>query len=311
MPIDTPLVLALPGNEELALDLAQSLAAKLGRLTLHRFPDGELSVRIHDQVEARDVVLACTLDQPNDKLIALYLAAATLRSLRARRVLLAAPYLAYMRQDRSFHPGEGVSAAHIAQWLSGFLDGLATVDPHLHRIAQLELVYRIPCRAAHAATAIARWIRENVNQPVVVGPDRESQGWASEVAHEVSCPWVVFDKVRFGDRDVEIHPSSLSAYQDRTPVILDDIISSGATMLAAMRQTRLASLAPAVCIGVHGLFTAGVYEQLRHGGAQAVVTSNSVRHISNQIDVHPPLATAVRGLLELRPEAAKPNGGGH
>lgn len=303
IPNPAVVVLAFPGNEDLASELVSALGAQRGALTLHRFPDEETSVRVSGAVDQCDVIIACTLDRPNDKLITLYLTASTLRSLGARRVILASPYLPYMRQDRSFHVGEGVSAMHIAKWLSGFLDGLVTVDPHLHRIHHLDEIYRIPTRVVPAAKPIAHWIRENVAQPVLVGPDEESRQWVSEVAHDVPCPFFVLDKVRYGDRDVEVRMPGVAEFQDRTPVLVDDIVSSGYTMIAAVKRLQASGFGPPVCIGVHALFSQNAYEQLRHLGSQEVVTCNTIRHISNGIDLNRSIALSTRELLEHLPAA--------
>lgn len=290
-----PLVLGLPDNEVLAQGLAAQLGGAAEPLDVHRFPDGESRVRVPPGAAGRDVVLACTLDHPNARLVELYLAAATARDLGARRVLLAAPYLAYMRQDRSFHPGEGISAAHIGRWLSGFLDGLVTVDPHLHRIHRLDEVYRIPSRVVHAAGPIAQWLRPQLARPVLIGPDAESRQWVGEVAQALSCPWFVLDKLRRGDHDVAVHLPDVAALRDRQPVLLDDIVSSGASLLAAAGQLRSAGFGAPLFLCVHALCGAEVAERLNAAGR--LVSCNSVRHPSNAIDLHRPLALAVSELL--------------
>ncbi|MDE2148441.1 MAG: ribose-phosphate diphosphokinase [Gammaproteobacteria bacterium] len=301
-----PIVLALPGNEVLAADLVSALGAEPGRLTLHRFPDQEICVRVVTPVAGRDVVLVCALDRPNDKLVKLYLAASTLRSLGARRVLLVAPYLPYMRQDSSFHAGEGVSALYIGRWLSDFLDGLVTVDPHLHRTRNLHEIYRMPAIIVHSAAAIARWIRDNVSRPMMlVGPDAESRQWIERVAREVPCDYLVLDKVRLGDHDVELRPPTSPLKQDRAAVLVDDIISTGGTMLAAIRRLRADGFDAPICIGVHALFIDDAYRCLRRSGAQNIVTCNTIPHASNAIDLHRWLAPAVRELLAQPPQPGR------
>jgi len=296
-------VIPLPGNDSLGQALAAELGATAGTLAVHRFPDGETSVRVTSPVAGSDVILAATLDHPNDKLVTLYLAAQTLRGLQARRVLLVAPYLPYMRQDRSFRPGEGVSAVHIASWMSGFVDGLVTVDPHLHRIHRLDEVFRVPTRVVQSAVPIARWIRTNISRPVVIGPDGESRQWVSAVARAVACPYFVMDKVRHGDRDVEVRLPDREALEDRTPVLLDDIVSSGGTMQAAIRCLGAAGFAAPYCISVHALLSDQALEQLKESGAQGFASCNTVVHSSNRIDLHHPLAFAARELLREGPAA--------
>ncbi|WP_164119514.1 ribose-phosphate pyrophosphokinase-like domain-containing protein, partial [Stenotrophomonas maltophilia] len=84
------------------------------------------------------------LAQPNEKILPLIFAAATARELGAARVGLVAPYLAYMRQDRRFNPGEAVTSRQMAHLVSGAFDWMVTVDPHLHRYSDLSEIYSIP-----------------------------------------------------------------------------------------------------------------------------------------------------------------------
>src|SRR3546814_508086 len=103
-----PLLVALRENECLAKPLAEAIGAELARLELRRFPDGETYLRYDTSPAGRPVIMLCSLDRPDDKFLALLFAAATARDLGAASVGLVSPYLAYMRQDRRFQPGEAV-----------------------------------------------------------------------------------------------------------------------------------------------------------------------------------------------------------
>ena len=234
----TPLLIAMPGNEGLAQTLARVLPADLGELELRAFPDGESYLRFLSEVSGRVLVIVCTLDRPNEKTLPLLFAAATARELRAANVGLVAPYLAYMRQDRRFKPGEAVTSHEMARLLSNAFDWLVTIDPHLHRYGSLAAVYRIPTRVVHAAPLISEWIRQHVAKALIIGPDRESEQWVSEVARDAGAPYAVLEKVRRGDRNVEISLENLPALDERTSVLVDDIISSGGTMIEAVRRIR-------------------------------------------------------------------------
>lgn len=295
-----PLVIPLPGNEAAAQALAARLSAELGHLTLRHFPDGETYLRIDTDVRARDVMLVCTLARPDGQLLPLYFAAVTARDLGVGRVGLVAPYLAYMRQDRRFQPGEAVTSDAFARLVSGFVDWLVTVDPHLHRHHALAEIYQVPNRVLHAAPAVADWIRNAVERPLVVGPDSESAQWVSEVAAAAGAPFVVLEKVRRGDCEVEIALPDLEGVGDRTPVLVDDIIATAHTMIEAARGLRRAGLPRPVCVGIHGLFCGSAWEELREAGTERVVTCNTVPHPSNEIDLSDPLAAAVRELFPLR-----------
>ena len=122
----------------------------------------------------------------------------------AASVCLVAPYLAYMRQDTRFNPGEAVTSEYFARLLSGAIDRLITIDPHLHRRNSMQEIYSVPCDVLHAAGVISAWIRENIPQALLIGPDSESEQWVSEVARNAGAPSIVLEKIRHGDRDVEV-----------------------------------------------------------------------------------------------------------
>jgi ribose-phosphate pyrophosphokinase len=290
-------VLGLPGNDPLAAALATRLRAEPGACTLRPFPDGEAYVRILTPVASREVVLACTLDRPDTKVLQLLLLAATARDLGATRVGLVAPYLAYMRQDHRFQPGEGVTSAYFGRLLSAVLDWLVAVDAGLHRHASLAAVYTIPALALRAASLLAAWIRTEVAAPVLVGPDVESAQWVAEAASAADLPYLVLEKTRHGDRDVEIAVPGIRRWPGRTPVLLDDIVSTGGTMAATIAHLRRLGTPPPVCVAVHAVFAGRAHEELLAAGAARVVTTNTIPHASNAIDVRELLADGVRRML--------------
>jgi ribose-phosphate pyrophosphokinase len=290
------LLLALPGNEAMTAALAQKLGAEVGEADVRAFPDGETYLRFLTDLPGRSLVLVGTLDHPNEKLLPLLFAASTARELGAIGVGLVAPYLGYMRQDCRFKPGEAVTSREFARLLSEAFDWLITVDPHLHRYRSLDEIYCIPTRVAHAAPLIAEWIRANVARPLLVGPDRESEQWISAVAKDVGAPYAVLDKIRHGDREVEISSGTLQALDaDATPVVIDDVIASGRTMLEAIRAVVAHGGRNPVCAAVHGLFADASDVLLTQAGAR-VATSNTIPHATNRIDVSGLLADAVREL---------------
>jgi len=282
----TPLLLACPGNEALGESLRRALDADPVAFAMRRFPDGETYLRIDSDVRDRSVAVLCSLHDPDARLSSLVFASDAVRELGARQVGLVAPYLAYMRQDRRFLPGEAVTSTSFARLLSAQFDWLVTVDPHLHRRRSLGEIYTIPAEIVHAAPLLAGWIRDHVAAPLVVGPDSESEQWVRAVADAVPCPYVVLEKTRRGDRDVAVSASPKSRLAaDRTPVLVDDIISSARTMIETAGLWREAGAAAPVCIGVHGVFAPGAYEALSAAGAGKIVTTNSIAHASNDIDL--------------------------
>jgi ribose-phosphate pyrophosphokinase len=287
----------MPGNEAFAENLSRACDLPVRACEFHRFPDGETYVRVPGEIEAGNAVIVCTLDRPDQKILPLYFLARHLHAASGRRLGLVAPYLAYMRQDRQFKPGEVVTSEQFAALLSGLFDWLVTVDPHLHRHAALADIYSTDAQALHAAPIISQWIRENVRDPLLIGPDAESEQWVSAIANEIGAPAVVLNKTRRGDRDVEVALPDLTRWSRKTPVLLDDIVSTARTMIEAVEKMARQDLPKPVCIGVHAVFAEDAFRALRAAGPAQVVTCNTIQHETNAIDVVPLISDSVRARL--------------
>lgn len=286
-----------PDDEPMARQLLACLDAQPGTLEWRRFPDRESLITLRDDCAGRDVIIVCTLADPDAKTLPLYFCAATARELGARRVGLVAPYLGYMRQDHRFHPGQSRSAYVFSRLLSTSFDWLVTVDPHLHRIASLDEIFRIPAISISAMPAVSEFIAAHVQNPVLIGPDRESAQWAERVAGSLNVPWIVLDKVRAGDRQVTVSGFSPELLHNRNPVIIDDIASSGHTLAEVLKGLLPLSRNDVTCVVVHALFCEGAQGMLRSAGARHIVSTNTVKHDTNGIDVAPLIASALRQLL--------------
>ncbi|MEO8549179.1 MAG: ribose-phosphate diphosphokinase [Kofleriaceae bacterium] len=288
-------VIALPGSEEHATKLANRLGLALIEPELRRFPDGEIYVRL-PRVEDHVVLCGSLYPAPADRFLELSFLAATARDLGAKRIGFVAPYLAFLRQDVQFHPGEGVTAKYFARMVSSAVDWMVTVDPHLHRLDALDGVYTIPTTVAHAASPIAAWVKAEIAKPVLVGPDQESEQWVAAVAAACGAPFEILTKTRRGDRDVSVSASHRE-WNGHTPVLIDDIVSTGRTLVEATRSLRAAGSAAPVCIAIHAVFADSVESELVSAGASGIVTCNTITHASNRICVADPIADAARPYL--------------
>lgn len=294
------LLLYFTDEREPALRLAQALGLAAACIERHRFPDDELRLRLPlapGQALPAQLLLYRSLDRPNDKLVELLLVAEEARALGARRLLLVAPYLAYMRQDRAFQPGEVVSQRVIGAFLAQHFDALVTVDPHLHRIERLEQA--VPLQAAIALSAaplLARLLAERRQRPLLIGPDAESAQWIESAAAVCGFEHGVCDKRRRGDRQVEIVLPRL-AVQGRQVVLLDDVVSSGRT-LARAAELLLAAGAVSVDVAVtHALFAGDALAVIKAAGVGEVWSTDCIAHPSNAVAMAPLLAQALRSLL--------------
>lgn len=293
----TRVLLPFPQQRGIAEAMAPPLDARVGHVDWRRFPDGESLVAIDDALSGADVAIVASLHHPDELSIALRFAAATAREFGARSVGLVAPYLAYMRQDKRFHSGEAISAPLYARFLEESYNWLVTVDPHLHRNKELSALYRIPTARVAAAPVVAQWIRDNVPDAVLIGPDSESEQWVADIAQRVGLPWQVLRKERRGDRDVQISLPDVESARGRTPVIVDDIVSSGRTVIETLGHLRRLGLPSAVCVAIHALFAEDAYDQLLKAGAARVVTTDSIPHASNAMSIAGLLAEACNDLF--------------
>lgn len=282
----SPILYVMPGQETLARNLMALTDWQPGQMLIRQFPDGETYIRVLDDVRDRQVIILSQLHHPDETTLPLLLMADTLHDLGAGQVGLIAPYLAYMRQDKRFNEGEGISSHYYARLISTHLDWLLTVDPHLHRIHSLSDVYSIPALSLTATAPIADWVRENVERPLIIGPDSESEQWAARVAELAGAPCEVLEKQRLGDRQVKISLPHVDQYLEYTPVLVDDMISTGKTMMQAAAHLHSAGTRTPLCVVVHGLFSPGARQEMQSSGL-TVVTCNSIPDASNQIDLAP------------------------
>ena len=279
------LLFSFPEQAALGETLGGNAGYEKGDWTWRRFPDGESYVRVLSEVRGQQARILCSLNHPDEKTMALIFLARTLKELGCEKVTLIAPYLGYMRQDKRFNEGEAITSAIFAKQLSKHIDALVTIDPHLHRYRRLEEIYDCECACASASPLIAQWIADHTPQPFIIGPDSESEQWVREVAGQVDAPYVILNKIRHGDRDVEISLPDILDYKGRVPVLVDDMISTAGTMMKTIQLLRRQGYEQVVCLATHAVFAENAYEELLKGGGVRVVTCNTITHVSNGMDV--------------------------
>ena len=263
------------------------------RVERHRFPDGETQLTLPAHLPPR-VVLLRSLHQPNDKLTELLLAAPTARQLGAKHLSLVAPYLAYMRQDMAFAPGQAISQRIVGAWLATLFDAVITVDPHLHRVATL--AEAVPARQAitlSAAPLLGDWIAQHRPGAFLLGPDSESAQWVTQAAAAHGLKHAVCSKVRHGDHAVSIALPTCDL-RGQAVVLLDDVASSGHT-LATAAALALAAGAASVDVAVtHALLAGDALQRIHQSGVGEFWSTDSVAHPSNVVGLAGLLARAIK-----------------
>lgn len=287
-----------PADAALAATVAPTLQARLAPIAWRHFPDGESLVALDQSLDGADVAILASLRDPDPLALPLRFAAQTAREFGARSVGLIAPYLAYMRQDTRFHPGEAVSAPLFARFLEETFDWLLTVDPHLHRFEQLQALYRIPTTHVSATTAVAAWIADAVPDAILIGPDSESEQWVARIAVKAGVPYQVLRKQRQGDYDVRVSLPDAQAAAGRTPVLVDDIVSSGHTILETVVHLQRLVASPPVLVAIHPVFAGDAYASLQAAGLARIVSSDTIAHPSNAIPLGNEIGLAASALME-------------
>ena len=289
----TPLLLCFDDERSLAQKLSHESGMALASVKSHTFPDGEIKLQLPERLPGR-VVLLRSLHQPNTKLVELLLAAHTARQLGAQHLTLVAPYMAYMRQDIAFEPGEAVSQRIVGQFLAELFDAVITVDPHLHRVSSLQQA--IPAAQALALTAaplLADFVFRKCPDALLVGPDEESEQWITAAAQSHRFDHAVCHKTRYGDRQVNIELPEVNV-ANRHVVLLDDIASSGHTLAQTARLLLQAGASSVDVAVTHALFANDALAVVKTSGVKHIWSTDSVPHESNSVSVSALLAAALQ-----------------
>ena len=291
-------VFAFDEDKGAAQRFAGLLGVPLSIIERRSFPDGESLTRLSDYAET--AIVFRPLHDPNTKLIEIVLAASALADGGSTQRILVAPYLGYMRQDIAFHPGEAVSQRVIGALLGDAFEAFVTADPHLHRTPLLETVFGgKPTVSVSAARLIGEAVASRFldGNTIVIGPDEESTPLTKAAAASAKTPWTVGTKVRHGDRAVELVLPEDAPIAGRNAIIVDDVISSGTTIIACT-ETSLKRGAIAVhAYATHALCSSQDLDAMTKAGVTSIVSCDSVSHATNGIALAPLLAEAVRPWL--------------
>ncbi|MCB2106523.1 MAG: ribose-phosphate diphosphokinase [Rhodobacteraceae bacterium] len=266
--------------------LADLLGASFEIVDVHYFPDSECRVQLRGH--AHRPAIYRPLHIPNAKLIEVILAASVLRDDGAKDIGLIAPYLPYMRQDIAFRPGEAVSQRVIGKLLAAHFDRFVSVDPHLHRTPTLDGVFGgKPSLALTGAPAMVQHLRDrNVSDNVLIlGPDEESEPIVKAVAAPLDLPWALAKKVRKGDRDVQIALPEDVPLNRRSVIIVDDVISSGTTVITLTRAVRDLGAKTVDVYTTHALYDDRTADSFSMAGIRRVVSCDGIPHRSNDMSV--------------------------
>lgn len=266
-------------SKKISNDLSKVLNASVVKLERKRFPDGELYVRLLDDVSNEDVIIVQTTF-PDEKIIELFLLMDAAKEAKANSITVVAPYFGYARQDQKFKDGEPISARAIAKLISLNADFFVTVDPHKEYILDF---FDCEAKSCSAVSAIAEHLKTK-DVDMILAPDRGALNRAKKAASIIGCDFDYMEKTRIDGETVEIKPKSLDA-KNKNVAIVDDIISTGGTMSKSIHQLKKNGAKKIYAVCTHGLFADNAIEKLQKAGCYKIISSDTIENKFSEVKV--------------------------
>ncbi|MFN7949324.1 MAG: ribose-phosphate pyrophosphokinase [Blastocatellia bacterium] len=290
-------------SPDLAAAIAAELGTPLGACAVERFPDGELSVRLDEPVRGREVFLVQSTSPPvNDHLIELLAFADACRRASATHLTAIIPYFGYARSDKRQARREPITASMVAELLQAVsVSHVVTLDLHA---PQIEGFFRIPVDSLTALPVLSQAISQRCSpDTVIVSPDVGRAKLAMAYAERLGTDFAVLHKRRASGTELEMTHLAGNV-RDRSCLIVDDMISTGGTIVESVAALRRAGARPEIKVAAtHGLFVDGARERLSETGVQEIIVTDTVpRHAQPWPQLHvvssaPLLAAAIRRFL--------------
>lgn len=285
------LIIGGSASQKLAALIAKELGETLCPLETRKFPDGERYIRIGGNVEPDAVVVQSTGYPQDQNLIELFLILKTLKNLGAENLKVVIPYFGYGRQEKRFKSGEAISAQVVAELLekSGASEILSI---NLHEDGLRDL-FNIPVHNISAMPLIAEYIMENYNEPVIIAPDKGAQVSALEIADIMGCESDYLEKTRLSPEKVETKTKNLDVH-DRQVVIIDDIISTGGTIVNAYNILHESGASKIAVSCAHPVLVEDALLRMYAAGVDEVFATDTLQSDVSTISVAPLIADFIR-----------------
>ena len=263
-------------NTALGEAIAAELGVRTGSRQMHEFPDGELQAELQDSVRGHDVYLIQPTSPPGERnLLELLLLADATQRAGASRLTAVIPYFGYARQDRRASGRGSVGAKLVAELLkAGGLQRVVTVDVHTPPI---EGFFGVPLEHLSAVPMLVDATRAYAAEDsVIVAPDLGVVKLAERYAKPLGLPVAMVHKSRLSGSEVSVRIVT-GEVQGRTPIIVDDMISTGGTTVAAIDALLEEGCKPEITVvASHGLFVGPAVDHLRAASIKRLIVTGSV-----------------------------------
>ncbi len=278
-------------SQKLAAKIAKELECPLIPIETRRFPDGERYIRIKGQLDKEVIVVQSTGYPQDENLMELFLILKNLRSMGIEKIRVIIPYFGYGRQERRFKSGEAVSAVIIADLLEAAgADEIFCINLHEENITEF---FKIPVHNLSAMRPIANHIKETLNNPVIVAPDKGALGFAKEIAEILGCEYDYLEKTRLSPEVVETKPKNMDV-KGKEAVIIDDIISTGGTIVNAAKILKELGAIKVVVSCVHPVLVEDALLKIFAADVDDVIATDTLRSDVSVISVARLVADALK-----------------
>ncbi len=269
------LVFSGTSNQPLAEEICQYLSIPMGRASVRRFSDGEISVKLEDNVRGRDVFLIQPTSAPaNDNLMELLLMIDALRRASAGRITPVIPYYGYGRQDRKSEPRVPISARVVADLIEQMEPNrLLCMDLHAD---QIQGFFRVPVDHLYAAPVFVNYLRDkHIDDAVVVSPDSGGVERARFLARQIHAGLAIIDKRRPKANVAEVM-NVIGDVKGKTCILYDDMIDTGGTIAKAAAALKENGARMVMACATHAVLSGPAVERLRDSALDEIVLTNSI-----------------------------------
>ncbi len=295
--MDKMIVIGGSASKNLAKNISKELECEFTSIEKEVFPDGEIYVRIPEEIEGKEVIITqSTYNPPNRNYMELFLLLDAAKDLGAEKVSAVIPYLAYSRQNERFEPGEAVSLKTIIKLIEASgADEVYLIDLHSHKTENTPDEFTVKAHNLTAAPLLARQIYENyeLENPIFMGPDSGAEAWAKEAGKATKCDWDYMIKKRMGPKEVKITPRELNV-NGRDVILVDDIISTGGTMVESIQILKENGAKDVYATCTHPVLSENALERIRKAGAKEVISTDTIDSEVSKVSVAPVIAEAIK-----------------
>ncbi len=283
------IIIECSGAKHITRKIAKKAKKPYSKLEIKKFPDNEIDIRFSKNIYKKNIIFVQSFyDNLNEKIIETLFAGHTAKDLHARKVNLIALYFPYLRKDKRFKSNECISAEVMGKLFSVF-DRIYIVEPHLHRIKNINKLFSKGKRVT-VVSDIVDYVKK-IRNPVLIGPDMESMQWADSVAKLLNKKAHVLRKKRLSSRKVKIKVPKIDI-KNRNIVVIDDIISTGHTMLETVKGLKKLEPKRIYCICFHGIFVENALEKLKKHAE--VISCNTIPNKVSKIDISKTIAEEIK-----------------